>query len=66
VRTPTEILTRPEKLTGSEFEIMKRHTVDAPGSSRTTEVPPLAPVVAFEHHRRLDAPGIPTASRATG
>ncbi len=64
VRTPTEILNKPEKLTDAEFEIMKRHVVDgAEILRRTPEMPPMAPVVAFEHHLRLDATGYPRVER---
>ena len=60
VRTPTEILTKAEKLNDAEFAIMKRHVVDgAEMLRRTPEMPVLAPVVAFEHHLRLDGGGYP-------
>ena len=60
VRTPKEILNKPDKLTDEEFAIMRRHTVDgAEILRRTTEMPILAPVVAFEHHLRLDGTGYP-------
>lgn len=60
VKTPTEILNKPSKLTDAEFEIMRRHTVDgATILRRTPEVPALAPLVAFEHHLRLDGTGYP-------
>ena len=60
VRTPKEILNKPEKLTDTEFEIMKRHVVDGAEILRKTpEVPALAPVVAFEHHLRIDGSGYP-------
>ena len=60
VKTPPEILNKPDKLTDTEFEILKRHTVDgAEILKRTPEVPPLAPVVAFEHHLRADGTGYP-------
>jgi putative nucleotidyltransferase with HDIG domain len=61
VRTPAEILNKPDKLTDREFAIMKRHTVDGAAILRTTpEIPALAPVVAFEHHLRLDGSGYPS------
>jgi putative nucleotidyltransferase with HDIG domain len=64
VRTPTEILNKPAKLTDAEFEIMKRHVVDgAEILRRTPEMPPMAPVVAFEHHLRLDGAGYPRVQR---
>jgi len=60
VRTPKEILNKPDKLTDKEFEIMRRHTVDgAEILRRTPEMPILAPVVAFEHHLRNDGTGYP-------
>jgi HD-GYP domain-containing protein (c-di-GMP phosphodiesterase class II) len=66
VRTPKEILNKPDKLTDSEFTIMRRHTVDgAEILRRTPEMPILAPVVAFEHHLRADGSGYPAAARRT-
>ena len=60
VKTPPEILNKPEQLTDKEFEVLKRHTVDGAEILRTTpEVPPLAPIVAFEHHLRADGSGYP-------
>ncbi len=64
VRTPKDILNKPDKLTEQEFAIMKRHTVDgAEILRRTPEMPILAPVVAFEHHLRLDGTGYPDGVR---
>jgi HD-GYP domain-containing protein (c-di-GMP phosphodiesterase class II) len=64
VRTPTEILTKPDKLDEREFAIMKRHTVDGAAILRQTpEMPTLAPIVAFEHHLRLDGSGYPDGVR---
>ena len=60
VRTPTEILNKPDKLTDAEFTIMRMHVVDGAEILRMTpDVPALAPVVAFEHHLRVDASGYP-------
>jgi len=64
VRTPKEILNKPDKLTDDEFAIMRRHTVDgAEILRRTPEMPILAPVVAFEHHLRIDGTGYPFAAK---
>ncbi len=64
VRTPKEILNKPDKLTEAEFEIMRRHTVDgAEILRRTPEMPILAPVVAFEHHLRMDGTGYPFGAK---
>jgi putative nucleotidyltransferase with HDIG domain len=60
VRTPLEILNKPDKLTDEEFVIMRRHVVDGAEILRKTpDVPTLAPVFAFEHHLRLDGSGYP-------
>lgn len=64
VRTPTEILNKPEKLTDAEFAIMRMHVVDgAEILRRTPEMPAIAPVIAFEHHLRLDGTGYPFGVR---
>lgn len=64
VRTPKEILNKPSKLDDREFAIMKRHTIDGAAILRQTpEMPALAPVVAFEHHLRLDGQGYPDGVR---
>jgi putative nucleotidyltransferase with HDIG domain len=64
VRTPKDILNKPAKLDAREFEIMKRHTIDGAAILRETpEMPALAPVVAFEHHLRLDGQGYPDGIR---
>jgi putative nucleotidyltransferase with HDIG domain len=60
VRTPTEVLNKPAKLTEAEFEIMRMHVVDgAEILRRTPEMPVVAPVIAFEHHLRNDGTGYP-------
>jgi len=60
VKTPSEILNKPDKLTDEEFTIMKRHTIDGAEILRgTPDIPTLAPVVAFEHHLRIDGSGYP-------
>jgi putative nucleotidyltransferase with HDIG domain len=67
VRTPTEVLNKPDKLTDAEFEIMRRHTVDGAEILRKTpEMPGLAPVVAFEHHLRIDGTGYPFGVKREG
>ena len=67
VRTPKEILNKTDKLTDPEFEIMRRHTVDgAEILRRTPEMPILAPVVAFEHHLRIDGTGYPFGAKRAG
>ena len=64
VKTPKDILNKPSKLDDAEFQIMKRHTIDGAALLRQTpEMPALSPVVAFEHHLRLDGQGYPDGVR---
>jgi putative nucleotidyltransferase with HDIG domain len=65
VQTPNEILNKPDKLTDEEYDILKLHTVNGAQILRKTpEIPPLSPIVAFEHHLRADGTGYPRAHRA--
>jgi putative nucleotidyltransferase with HDIG domain len=67
VRTPPEILNKPDKLSDDEFVIMRRHVVDGAEILRSTpEIPPLAAVVAFEHHLRIDGTGYPATVQRSG
>lgn len=60
IQTPLDILNKSGALTSEEFAVMKRHTIDGAEILRgTPDVPTLAPVVAFEHHLRLDGSGYP-------
>ena len=60
VHIPIDILHKPDKLTDDEFAIVKRHPVDGAELLRLTpDVPPVVPIVAFEHHLRLDGSGYP-------
>src|SRR5205085_3124735 len=60
VRTPLEVLNKPDKLTDEEFTIMRKHVVDGAEILRgTPDVPALAPIIAFEHHLRIDGTGYP-------
>jgi putative nucleotidyltransferase with HDIG domain len=67
VRTPSEILNKPDKLTDAEFDILKRHTVEGAEILRATpEMGTLAPIVAFEHHLRADGTGYPVGVVRSG
>jgi putative nucleotidyltransferase with HDIG domain len=60
VRTPLEVLNKADKLTEQEFAIMRRHPIEGAEILRQTpDIPTLAPVIAFEHHLRLDGSGYP-------
>jgi putative nucleotidyltransferase with HDIG domain len=67
VRTPTDILNKPDKLTDDEFKVMRMHVVDgAEILRRTPEMPSIAPIVAFEHHLRIDGTGYPFGVQRLG
>ncbi|MDD2900103.1 MAG: HD domain-containing protein [Desulfuromonadaceae bacterium] len=60
---PEEILTKKDKLTNEEFDIMKQHPVK--GSRHLLEtpgVPRLAVISAYEHHMKYNLNGYPKVS----
>lgn len=60
---PEEILTKTEKLTEEEFEIMMQHPVKgARHLLETPGVPRLAVITAFEHHLKFNLSGYPAVS----
>jgi putative nucleotidyltransferase with HDIG domain len=66
VRTPPEILSKPAALDDEERAVMRRHTIDGAEILRKTrDLTPLAAVVAFEHHLRLDGSGYPAGVART-
>jgi len=57
---PTEILSKPGKLTPEEFAMVQRHPQDGVHILRETpDVPDLALIVALEHHMRYNHGGYP-------
>jgi hypothetical protein len=60
VKTPTEILNKPDKLTDEDVRDhaapYHRWRRDSPDDA---DIPALVPIVAFEHHLRLDGSGYP-------
>ncbi len=59
-RTPSALLARPAGLDDQEMAIVRRHPVDGAQILRkTTGLTPIAAIVAFEHHLRLDGTGYP-------
>jgi HD-GYP domain-containing protein (c-di-GMP phosphodiesterase class II) len=60
---PEEILTKKDKLTQDEFDIMKQHPVK--GARHLLEshgVPRLAVIAAYEHHMKFNLTGYPRVS----
>lgn len=60
---PEEILTKKDKLTPEEFEIMQQHPVmGARHLLETPGVPRLAVIAAYEHHMKFDLTGYPNVA----
>jgi PAS domain S-box-containing protein len=56
---PAEILSKPTKLTGLEFSLIKEHSVKGYEMLKDVESPwPLAEIV-YQHHERMDGSGYP-------
>ncbi len=61
---PTDILTKPSKLSKPEYEIMKEHPEKGYDILKNFEMPwPVAEIV-YEHHERLDGSGYPRGLKA--
>ena len=61
---PLDILRKPVQLGEDEFAVMSRHPLDgAVALAREPELPPVAAVVALEHHMHLDHSGYPQMRR---
>ena len=59
---PHAILLKPAPLTPEEWLVVKRHPVEGARSlQQIAGLGPLGPVVAYEHHMRLDGSGYPEA-----
>ncbi len=61
---PEEILNKPARLEGEEWEMLKKHPIKgAEYLVKTPGVPRMAVINAFEHHMRFDQRGYPTVKR---
>ncbi len=61
---PKEILDKQGRLSEEEFQVMQAHPVEgARFLLNTPGVPELAPIVAYEHHVRVDGSGYPKVPR---
>jgi putative nucleotidyltransferase with HDIG domain len=62
--TPLDLLNKHGRFTPEESAIMQRHPLDGARMLFSTPgVPPIAPIVAFEHHIRADLSGYPKVPR---
>ena len=63
---PAEILSKPNKLTPTEMDLIRTHTRTASDILQTVEFPwPVADIV-LQHHERLDGSGYPQCLSGTG
>ena len=59
VSVPSEILSKPGKLTQNEFELIKDHSLTGYDILKDVEFPwPIAEII-YQHHERLDGSGYP-------
>lgn len=64
IRVPAEILSKPGKLLGLEFDIIKEHAQTGYEILKSIDFPwPIAQIV-LQHHERLDGSGYPQALRS--
>lgn len=59
IRIPSEILSKPSKLTPQEYEIMKQHPVHGFQILKSIEFPWPVGKMILQHHERLDGSGYP-------
>ena len=59
IRIPTEILSKPGKLTPEEYETMKQHPVHGYQILKSIEFPWPVLKMILQHHERLDGSGYP-------
>jgi putative nucleotidyltransferase with HDIG domain len=60
MKVPVEILSKPDRLTGEEFQIIKAHAEE--GFQLLRNIPEISLIVAhcaFQHHERLNGSGYP-------
>jgi putative nucleotidyltransferase with HDIG domain len=63
-KVPVSILEKAAQLSPEELRVIQRHPVDgALMLLQTRHVPPIAPIVAFEHHLAVDGTGYPAVPR---
>ncbi len=59
ISVPAEILAKPAKLTGPEFELVKAHSERGYKILQEVDFPWPVAEVAYQHHERLDGSGYP-------
>jgi putative nucleotidyltransferase with HDIG domain len=63
ISVPIEILSKPEKLTKDEYEIIKTHSLTGYNLIRPIEFHPSIARSILEHHERIDGSGYPNGKK---
>jgi len=61
---PAEILTKPEKLNNSEYELIKTHPEAGYHMIKGSDLPEPVAQIVLQHHERLDGSGYPKGLKA--
>lgn len=59
IKTPNEILYKPDKLTKEEFEVIKKHPLDGYNILKDTGVNEKVLNIVLKHHEKIDGSGYP-------
>jgi putative nucleotidyltransferase with HDIG domain len=60
---PNEIITKPAKLTDSEYAIIKTHPLEGFEMLRKIDLPKEVTFCALEHHEKIDGTGYPNSKK---
>jgi putative nucleotidyltransferase with HDIG domain len=63
ISVPSEILSKPTKLSDVEMSIIKTHSQTGYDILKETELPPVIGDIILQHHERLDGSGYPNSLR---
>ncbi|HAO61477.1 MAG: hypothetical protein A2Y20_10625 [Firmicutes bacterium GWF2_51_9] len=61
ITIPSEILSKPGKLSRAEFELLKGHSYSGYEMLSRVDLPPLIAEAIYQHHERFDGSGYPRA-----
>ncbi|MDP1634802.1 MAG: HD-GYP domain-containing protein [Gallionellaceae bacterium] len=59
IQVPSELLSKPGKLSANEFELIKEHCLNGYNILKDVEFPWPIAEISYQHHERLDGSGYP-------
>lgn len=65
IHVPTEILSKPGKLSKGEFDLIKTHAASGYEIVKNMEFPPAVAEAVLQHHERLDGSGYPNGLKGS-